>query len=883
MTRPTLYATLMAMLVLLYSCSGTKDATATTTAQPEPPVQTTEAEPEVEVRELEPMDVTAPPVAEMYNLPRYNPSAERLDDLLHTKLELRFDWDKQHVIGQATIKATPMADDRNQLVLDAKGFDIKAVRQDSKTGRALTYTYEDMKLTIDLGRTYQEGQEYTVYIDYVAKPNELPVGGSAAITSDKGLYFINPLGEDPNKPRQIWTQGETESNSKWFPTIDKPNERMTQEMYVTVQDRYKVLSNGVKLSSKKNADGTRTDYYKMDKPHAPYLFMLAIGEFAVVQDEWEGIGLGYWVEPEYRDAAKNIFSNTPEMLTFFSDLVGYKYPWSKYDQVVVRDYVSGAMENTTGVIFGDFVQKTNKELIDNHNERIVAHEMFHHWFGDLVTCESWANLTMNEGFANYSEYLWFEHRYGKKTAAEHMRTERAGYFASAQQDIHPLIHFAYENREDMFDAHSYNKGGAILHMLRHHLGDKVFFDGLQRYLRENEYTAVEAHDLRLALEDESGKDLNWFFNQWFFSAGHPVLDVDKTYSDGKLMVTVEQRQEATEEVPAIFVLPFAIDIYTNGVRVPMRKEVMMTERKQTFTFDVAQRPAAVVFDADDALLAQVNYRRDADELVTTAMNAPTFAHQIDALEQLTGKTHPKMEMLLKQAMKDESMEIRRQAIGMASFDTYPSLAAEVRMAAEGDKDSRVRAAAIAKLGKTGDAQYMSTAKKAIDDNRTYREVSAGLSALVNIDEAAAMQYASRLENNDNSGILLGVGRIYAKADGVNKAKFYQDNLLKVQNTDAIEFYALYAQAVAKSDNVTTEEAIKQLKDIAINEADLYRRFSATRALVVLRGGLTQAVKVEANVERQAEINARLAQIMTDIDEIKLKEQNSQLKAAYQQF
>jgi len=220
-------------------------------------------------------------------------------------------------------------------------------------------------------------------------------GGSAAITSDQGLFFINPRNEDSEKPQQIWTQGETEWNSRWFPTTDKPNERCTQEMYLTVEDKYVTLSNGLLKSSKKNADGTRTDYWKM-----------------------------------------------------------VKYPWQKYSQVVVRDYVSGAMENTTGVIFGDFVQKTERELIDNHNDGIVAHEMFHHWFGDYVTCESWANLTMNEGFANYSEYLWFEHKYGREEADRHLRNEMNGYLGSVGQGgAHPLIHWGYNDKEDMFDAH----------------------------------------------------------------------------------------------------------------------------------------------------------------------------------------------------------------------------------------------------------------------------------------------------------------------------------------------------------------------------------------------------------------------------------------------
>ena len=217
-------------------------------------------------------------------------------------------------------------------------------------------------------------------------------------------------------------------------------------MYITVEDRFKTLSNGLLENSTKNADGTRTDYWVMNKPHAPYLFMMAIGEFAVVKDDWNGMLLEYYVEPAYEKDAKMIFNYTDEMLTFFSDRLGVKYPWPKYAQVVVRDYVSGAMENTTGVIFGDFVQQTTRELIDGHkgNERIVAHELIHHWFGDLVTCESWSNLPLNEAFANYGEYLWFEHKYGKDAADLHRYQETQGYFAQANSVQHPLIDFHYK-------------------------------------------------------------------------------------------------------------------------------------------------------------------------------------------------------------------------------------------------------------------------------------------------------------------------------------------------------------------------------------------------------------------------------------------------------
>ena len=505
-------AIILSFCTVLFACNSTRKVTFN------PPT-----EEEYELRQLDTLEITASPIsaeeaaeeqAKGYYHNVYRASHTRKNDLLHTKLELRFDWEKEEVLGVAHLRLTPYFFPINQVTLDAKNFLLHAVRFE-KEGEDLNYSYDQEQVTINLGKTFKKGETYNLYIEYTAQPRK--TGGSDAITSDQGLFFI----KSGDKPVQIWTQGETEWNSRWFPTIDKPNERCTQEMYLTVQDRFTTLSNGLLVSSNDNADGTRTDYWKMDMPHAPYLFMVAVGEHAVVKESWEDTPLEYYVDPEYKSDAKNIFAHTPEMLTFFSDKFGLKYPWQKYSQIVVKDYVSGAMENTTAVIFGDFVQRTARELADEHNDNIVAHELAHHWFGDYVTCESWSNLTLNEGFANYSEYLWLEYKYGKEEADYFMYSERDDYLFSARNETHPLIEFEYEDKEDMFDAHSYNKGGAVMHMLRNYVGDQAFFAGTQKYLQDNALQAVEAHDLRLAFEAVTGEDLNWFFNQWFFRQGPP--------------------------------------------------------------------------------------------------------------------------------------------------------------------------------------------------------------------------------------------------------------------------------------------------------------------------------------------------------------------------
>ena len=679
-----------------------------------------------EFRDLDTMVISAPrpePQAEVnMELDPYNPSATREHDLLHTKLDLRFNWEQEQVIGVAEVKLKAMFYPKRYVALDAKNFEFNKV-QFANSNTPLKYDYDGKKITIDLGREYTRKEEFTLLIDYVASPSS--EGGSAAITSDKGLFFINPRGEEGDKPQQIWTQGETEHNSRWFPTIDKPNERCTQEMYLTVQDKFKTLSNGLLVSSNKNADGTRTDYWNMDLPHAPYLFMIAVGEFAVVEDRWEGMLVDYYVEEEYEPYARRIYPHTPEMLGFFSDILQVKYPWQKYSQVTVRDYVSGAMENTTGVIFGEFMQGTERELIDNlTNDKIVAHEMFHHWFGDLVTCESWANLTLNEGFANYSEYLWLEHKYGKDEADYHKMSEFEGYMGSAmQQGIHPLIHYGYDDKEDMFDAHSYNKGGLVLHSLRSYMGDEAFFAGLEKYLNDHKYSAVEVDELRMAFEDISGEDMHWFFDQWYLNQGQPNLNVFTEYNPEtkKVELLVEQTQDPAQ-MPAVFQMSVKVDVYTDA-NTKESHTIFINQREQTFTLDAATKPAFVDFDADKSQLAVTNYEKSEEEYIFQYYHTPSLENRIEALVNLNESESAAAKKVIADALNDKFWAVRANAAN--ACDLTAETEATIAKLLATDPHSQVRGTAAVRLGETGKVEYAPVLKNAIQKDQSYDVIGRG--------------------------------------------------------------------------------------------------------------------------------------------------------------
>ena len=789
------HVSLLASLLLALSCNTTKPVV----APPPPALDVTETE--TETRDLDTMTVTPEAngvieeediVAAPDSIPtRRAPKAlafNRISDLLHTKLEVRFDWAEEMVIGKATLRLRPVFSPVRSVVLDAKGLDFKSITTTS--GKELTYSYndEEQKVTIELDQTYARGEDFTVVLDYTATPAE---GGTAggAITSDKGLFFINPRGEAGDKPRQIWTQGETENNSRWFPTIDKPNERCTQEVYVTVNDRYKTLSNGTLVTSTAVEDSMRTDYWKMDLPHAPYLFALVVGEFEVVEDEeWNGIPVNYYVEEKYAEHARAIYPYTREMLTFFSELTGVQYPWAKYSQVAVRDYVSGAMENTTAVIFGEFMHGTARDLIDvDLNEKIVAHEMFHHWFGDYVTCESWSNLTLNEGFANYSEYLWMEEKHGRDAADYHLLEEWQGYLGSLRNSPpHELIWYDYEDKEQMFDAHSYNKGGAVLHMLRNYVGDEAFFASLKNYLERNKLSAVEVDELRIAFEDTTGEDLSWFFDQWYLQAGHPQLSITTDYTDGSVAVTVAQTQGTDDNVPAVFRIPVDIDVYTNGTAT--RHRVVMEEREQTFTLPSAAAPDVVIFDPAHQLLAEYDYSKSPEELAAQFRYAPAFLDRYEAIGLLSNEdgNQELKEELFTQALQDTFYAIRGVALQSIEEPTAEQLVL-IRQIARSDERSEVRATAINLLTQSGDEELGAIATEAMDAE-PYAVVAAGLEALVATDPEAASQAAEKLEEIDNSSISGALAGLYSETGALEKLPYFEQQLGK---TDGYEAVALY--------------------------------------------------------------------------------------------
>jgi len=700
--------------------------------------------------------------------PEYKGSATRIMDLEHTTLKIRFDWENQEARGLASLRLHAYAKPVDSFYIDAVAMEIHSVElRENNQKVPCSYSYNGQKLLVRLNKSHGPKDVFELIIDYTARPNEVENEGSEAITDAKGLYFINPLGTDPNKARQIWTQGETESTSAWLPTIDAPNEKMTHDLFITVNDSLQTIANGEFMMSSQEGNGMRTDHWKMEKPHAPYLVAMVIGQFHVVKDEWNDIPVNYYVDPKYASSAKQIFSNTPEMIEFFSNKLSYPYPWPKYDQAVVDDFVSGAMENTTITVHGDMLQLDTRELLDDDYEDVIAHELFHHWFGDLVTCESWGQLPLNESFATYGEYLWREYKYGRDNADEHLFGYLQQYFVESYGKNVKMIRDDYSSPEEMFDAHSYQKGGLILHMLRKYIGDEAFFSGLKLYLEKFQYGTAEIHNLRQAFEETSGEDLNWFFNQWFFSAGHPSLEVFHSYEEvgGFYTLEVNQIQDLEEfgayRLPVKIRFQFGDSVYTELLDIRSSQE--------SFFWEMPVKPDWVSFDAQNMLLAKVREVKTEEAWLAQLKYSKLFKDRQAALLHLDeeGENIELMEEACSIALADPYYRIRNKGMELMRHlapDRIAGFRTILVDIAENHPKSSTRAAAFNLFSYNPLSELNGTIQKGLNDS-SYQVNGAALSLFYKVDPEAALKQAVTWAHSSNDAIKYQALAVLAQSKG----------------------------------------------------------------------------------------------------------------------
>jgi aminopeptidase N len=805
-------------------------------------------------------------------------------DILHMDLDVRFNWGKHECIGKETILLKPYFYAQDSIVLDAKNMIFDGITVTDMRDNPIQYlvNYDKKILKIQLEKKIPSQDSIKLSISYVASPDLKEKGGSRAIKDDKGLYFINTDNQEPYKPIQLWTQGETESNSCWFPTIDKPNEKFTSKLSITVNKELTTLSNGALINSITN-ETQRTDTWENTQPMSAYLIMMAVGNFISTKDQWRGKEVSYYLEPDYSPYARSIFNNTSDMLEYYSNRLGVEYPWNKYAQVVVRDYVSGAMENTSATLHGEFVQKNNRELIDNDNDGIIAHELFHQWFGDLVTCKSWSHLVLNEGFATYGEQLWIEHKEGKDASLRkcyNTINRYISYAKNASDDA--IVNFNYKDKEDMFNTLTYQKGSRVIHLLRSILGDDAFFLGLKNYLTHYAFNNAELDDLRKEFENVSGQDLRPFFQQWFLQGGHPIIDLRYDYIDslGLLAVTVEQKQ--TSDV-GLFQFPLAFKV-TQGrlskiynFQIDKKKEVFYVKK---IDIDNPDR-VDVNVDPEAIFIGEIIDHKPFFNHILTYNRATNYIEKVRSLKELSllQNQNDSVRFTLLSAINDADDDIRLKALEWINWKNPDNLLKTKDILiniARNDNHAEVRSKAVEILSDTKSPELMNVYFDLVNDS-SYTVAGEALQAIFRIIPEEAYRQCPRLEKDARGKLFSTISDIYASSGTLNDTAFFNSNLMRVYGSRRSALLTDYTSLILRQQNDELNQLhIQRLTLHAQSSMYSTVRVTAIKQLKSIKDYYTQLESKTTDPALKSQYKLSIDQLTQSIDSIIAQEKDAEV-------
>lgn len=572
----------------------------------------------------------------------------RYVDILHLKLDVTPDFQRRTVSGTATIEFTPLGKPLSELRLDAVHLDIRDLRSSAPVA---DYTSTTEDLTITFVEPIEVGQRAAVEIDYFAEPRQ-------------GLYFRTPEQGYPAEDTHVYTQGEPEQASHWFPCHDYPNERSSSEVVCHVPPEMTVLSNGVLVSETVDVrSGKKIVHWRQEKPHVAYLITLAAGHFVELEDKADGVPLAFYAQPTIRDHAANSFRDTADIMKFFNKEIGLPYPWDKYYQVTVRDFRAGGMENTSMTTLGHrTVPSSETESIRASRVRTLdSHELAHQWFGNYVTCKDWSHLWLNEGFATFYSYLYEGHRFGRDALLYKMYRDAKGRVLTRGDDRRPIVFNQYKKPFDQFDYRAYPKGSWVLHMLRSQLGEELYRNCIRTYLERHALTSVTSPDLSKVIEDISGRSFDRFFDQWVYHARHPSLKVKyKWHADRKLAhVSVEQTHKTDDDV-LLFEFPTSLRFVVDGQAVD--HAIVVDKAEQDYYVPLAAEPKVVRFDPDYSVLADVEFKKPDKMLMAQLENGGDVIGRVLALHQLAErKTSAAVEAIGRRLASDSFFGVRVEA------------------------------------------------------------------------------------------------------------------------------------------------------------------------------------------------------------------------------
>jgi aminopeptidase N len=625
--------------------------------------------------------------------PHYAP--DRTFDTKHMRLSATLDIARKTLKGECLVRLTALSEHASEMVFDAVDFkDLKVVSR----GKALKFDYSGRQIKIRWPQPVRRGVSVELTIHYRVTEPKL------------GLHFIGPDRQYPNKPVQVWTQGEDEYNRYWFPCHDAPQERATTEMIVTVPEKMTAISNGALIRNSRSGR-TRTFHWKQNVPHPPYLVSLAVGEFSEIKDRWNRVPVLYYCPPGREEDARRAFGKTPKMMEFFSKKLGVPYAYAKYSQVAAFDFIYGGMENTSCTTQTALTLHDERAHLDFSSDPLVAHELAHQWFGDLVTCKDWSHAWLNESFATYFEALFKEHDMGYDEFMYELRGNAEAYFDEDKDRYRrPLSTKFYKNTNDLFDRHLYEKGSCILHMIRNFLGEDAWWRSMNLYLTRHRAQGVETVDLINAIQDATGKNMRPFFDQWVFKGGHPEFKIRTWWNakEKKAYVRVLQTQSVNDETP-LFSLKVTFELKGRGKA--QRYQEILDKKEHLFAYAAPSAPDLVLFDPDHIVLKKVEFSKPESMWVVQLTEDSHVLGRIDAATMLGRLGSPTALQALRQALFQEKFwgvqgEIARALAKIGSQAAQDALLEGLRTV----QHPKVRRALYEALGSFGTSSVLSEVK-----------------------------------------------------------------------------------------------------------------------------------------------------------------------------
>ena len=654
--------------------------------------------------------------------PHYNP--DRPGQVNHIYLDLVLDIPQQSFWGTCTITLTPVRPGVKQLTLDAVDLQIESVLFD---GISQPFDYDGKQLNVHLLKP--TGEE-AIEIAIAYKVNH----------PQRGLYFISPTQDYPHKPTQVWTQGEDEDSRFWFPCFDYPGQLATSEIRVRVPQKFVAISNGELIATEEVGED-KIYHWSQKQVHPTYLMTLAVGDFAEIKDEWNGIPITYYAEKYRKEDAQRSMGKTPRMMEFLSNKYGYPYPYPKYAQVCVDDFIFGGMENTSTTLLTDRCLLDERATIDNmRTESLVLHELAHQWFGDLVVIKHWSHAWIKEGMASYAEVLWTEHEYGKDDAAYYLLNEARSYLdEDSSRYRRPIVTHIYREAIELYDRHLYEKGACVYHMIRAVLGEELLDKAIQTFVRDNAHQTVETIDLLRAIDGATGYNLTFLFDQYVFRGGHPDYKVSYSWDGDSnlatLTVTQTQAKNSSNgskselfdlKIPVAF--GYVQEEGTNKVK-QTNLTLRIHQQEQSFYFPLEKKPDFVSFDVGNNFLKTVTLEYPIQELKAQLQHDPDPLSRIHAATALAKKGGLEAVKALAEALTKDPFWGVRVEVAKQLGSIKLNQAVEALVPGLQDKDARVRRAVIEAMSNFKTTQAYEIIKECLakGDASYYTEATAARS------------------------------------------------------------------------------------------------------------------------------------------------------------